>query len=517
VKWLDKKIDKFVPVLFQKLNTYENETQDTRFLKVKIWLMHTGENLNGSYFDKSIVEDAIPTLSNTPILAYVEDNSEGEVDFSDHRMVLVKEDGKFQVKYIGQAIGVIPEVNNAQFENRVCDDGVEREFLTVEGLVWAKWDDPIDVFNRDIITAQSMELHDDYEGEWKDDNLFHFTKFSFFGACALGKDYLPAMRSATIEAQFSYDNMFKSIQEKMEQFKHIFNLSNEGGTEKVDEKLELLSKYSLTEENLKEKNINLEDYSVEELDAKLQEITKSDFALVASQLREELRAELYKDYTEDEWGYKSRSFWYVDHTEDIIIAEDTKDNYRLVGLSYSVNGDAVVIDFETKKRMKIAYEPFEGDAEVQFNLTSKDKVEYDLNVQEKQLEQSLSAEKENAVFDVNKELKTLTENFTKLEDEVKGLREFKELKATQERVEKETVLFDSFSAELTEDEMKPLKDSVSEYSLEQLEEKLFTLVGKKKATFSKQPKKEKQTVKIEVEHVEVEEKAYGGLFDKYSK
>jgi hypothetical protein len=311
--------------------------------------------------------------------------------------------------------------------------------------------------------------------------------------------------------------MFKEIQEKTEQFKHIFNLSNEGGKQIVNEKLELLTKYSLTEESLKEKNINLEEFSVEELETKLQELTSSDFALVASQLREEIRAELYKDYTEDEWGYKSRSYWYVDHTEDIVIAEDTKDNYRLVGLSYSVNGDAVVIDFETKKRMKIAYEPFEGDAEILFNLTSKDKVEYDLNVKEKQLEQSFSAEKENAVFDVNKELTTLSDNFTKLEEEVKGLREFKELKVTQERVEKETELFESFSAELTEDEMLPVKETSSEFNLEQLEEKLFTLVGKKKATFSKQPKKEKQTVKIEVEHTQEETKAYGGLFEKYSK
>jgi hypothetical protein len=115
------------------------------------------------------------------------------------------------------------------------------------------------------------------------------------------------------------------------------------------------------------------------------------------------------------------------------------------------------------------------------------------------------------------ELTTLSENYTKLEEEVKGLRDFKELKVTQERVEKETDLFDSFSAELTEDEMLPVKETSSEFTLEQLEEKLFTLVGKKKATFSKQPKKEKQTVKIEVEHNEEKPKAYGGLFEKYSK
>ena len=57
---MNKKIDKFVPVMFQKINTYEAE--DTRFLKVKIWLMHTEENLNGSYFDKYLEFDWSPQL-----------------------------------------------------------------------------------------------------------------------------------------------------------------------------------------------------------------------------------------------------------------------------------------------------------------------------------------------------------------------------------------------------------------------------------------------------------------------
>lgn len=515
---MDKKIDKFLPVLFQKLNTFEDESDDTRFLKVKIWLMHTGENLNGSYFDKKIVEDAIPTLANTPILAYIEDNSENEKDFSDHRMVLVKEDGEFKIKYFGQAIGVIPEENNAQFEMRLCDDGIEREFLTVDGLVWTKFDDPIDIFNRDEIKSQSMELHDDYEGEWGEDNLFHFTKFSFFGACALGKEVLPAMRSATIEAQFSYDNMFKEIQNKMEQFKHVFNLTDKGGKNIVNEKLELLSKYSLTKEDLKVKEINIEDYSVEELDVKLQEITseKKDYALVASQLKDELRAELYKDYTEDEWGYKSRSYWYVDHTDELVIAEDTNDSYRLVALPYSVSNDTISIDFDSKKRVKLAYEIIEGETEVQFNITSKDKVEYELNVKEKELEKNFASEKENAVNKIKSDLETVSENFAKLEEEVNGLRQFKEDKLSKERSEKEQELFRSFSLELTDDEMKEVKDAASDFTLEQIEEKLYTLVGKKKANFAKQNKKEKQTsIKIEVEHNEEKPLPYGGIFEKY--
>ena len=137
--------------MFQKLQQYDIENLDTRFLKVKIWIMHLGENYNGSYFDKEVVTDAIPSLANTPILCFIEEDENGNKDFSDHRMELVIEDNKIKQKYLGSAIGLIPETNNAQFEKRICDDGVEREFLTVEGLIWTKWDEPLEIFEKNNI------------------------------------------------------------------------------------------------------------------------------------------------------------------------------------------------------------------------------------------------------------------------------------------------------------------------------------------------------------------------------
>lgn len=476
---MEKKIEKFIPLLFQKVQEYT--TNDTRFTKVKIWLMHLHENLNGSYFSKEVVIDAIPTLANTPILAFIEENSDGEIDFSDHRMVLVKKDGEYSIKYLGQAIGVIPSDNNARFETRLCDDGVEREFLVCDGLIWNKWDEPIDIFNRDAVKWQSMELHDDYEGYWDKDGLFHFTKFRFFGACALGKDVLPAMHNATIEAQFSYKDIFKDIQEKMEQFK-VF--AQEGG-------------------QVMEDNKNL----------------KTDFALTNNQLLDEIRAELYKEYTLDPWGFKIYRYWYVDHTDSLVIAEDTEDGYRLVGFNYTLENDKVTIDFESKKRVRVMYEVIEDDTQqLEFNITSKDKVKYDLKVKEKELEQTFSTQKEEEVNKVKQEFTSLEEKYNKLEQEVNELRQFKSNKLAEERAKAEQELYEYFSAELTEEEIAEVKAVASEYTLEQLEEKLFTLIGKKKANFSKQSKKEKKSIKIDLE-IETKEKTskYGDLFERFGK
>lgn len=256
---MDKKeISKNIPIMFQKLKEFD--IRDTRFTKTKIWLMHLGENLNGSYFDEEATEKAIPSLANTPILTYIEDNSDGEKDCSDHREVLAVENGEYKIKYLGQAVGVIPETNNAKFENRVCDDGIERTFLTCEGLIWNKWNDIQDIMNRDVKKQQSMELHESYDGVLGEDGLFHFTKFKFFGACILGKDVQPAMRSASVELQeFSYKNFAKEIQSKLEMFKEYMKESEEDKMDKEKEKVveeAIETKNETTDEKVIKKEMN---------------------------------------------------------------------------------------------------------------------------------------------------------------------------------------------------------------------------------------------------------------------
>ncbi|WP_437132787.1 hypothetical protein [Bacillus atrophaeus] len=495
---MDKTVDNYVPLLFQNLSSFE--TEDTRFLKVKIWLMHLGENLNGSYFNKESVQDAIPSLANTPILSYIEENSEGDTDFSDHRMVLVKEDGKFKVKYIGQAIGLIPETNNAQFEKRVCDDGVEREFLTCEGLVWQKWDDPINIFNRDIVKAQSMELHSDFEGEWVDE-IFHFTKFSFFGACALGDDVLPAMQSATIETHFSEDKMLKGIQEKMELFKTV-NV-NKGGNETLD-KTELLKQYSVTVDELAEKKIDFEALSYEELEQKLKNNDKKDtahvFSLSANQLATELRLALSKEkfIKTYSWGESEERirYQYADQKDDEVFAFDNKEDGLLYGFNFSVSEDKVTIDFSTKKRKKFDIVDFiEGAAET-FSVLPIETLKFEVDAKEKEVEHS----------------------YTKLKEEHKELKLFKAETLSAQREEKVKDLFGKFNLELTEAEINSVKEVSTDLSIEQIEEKLFTLLGKKKAKFSSLKQDKGSTVKIPFnkEHDD-RPMAYGGLFEKYSK
>ncbi len=546
----EKIVERNIPVMFQKLSEYQVE--DTRFMKVKIWLMHIGENLNGSYFSKSVVENAISSLANTPILAYIEVNSDDEMDFSDHRMKLVVEDGEYKIRYMGQAIGVIPETNNAQFENRICDDGVEREYLTVEGLCWTKWDTPVDILNRDSSKSQSMEIHSDYSGEFSDDGLFHFKTFKFFGACALGKNVIPAMINSTIEKQqFSFEELHKELQDKMEQFKNysfqqiqhlsmddVDEDSNKGGYN-MEEKLQLLQSYSLTIEQLQEKDINIEEFSLEDLEVKIKEFTSSEFALTHNQLESEIRKVLNtrKVIIRDYWGdvYEESEYYFRDIKDNVVIVIDNEwDNYY--GITFAVNEDVVTLDFDNKVPYIADWRPkIETDANSVFNKQEiESKIKYSVEKASEKAIQEFNITETNEYQLLQGEFTDLQSEFTKLKENQVDLSQYESLKneldslksykITKEREEKEE-LFEQFAEKLTDEEIQPLKESMDNYTHDDLEIKLYAVLGKKAAQFSKTKKTkvidDQSTNGILFDRQDQEEKKsgkpYADLVEKYSK
>ena len=49
----------------------EISDDDTRFLNITIDVLHTGENLNKSFFSKEVVDDCIDSIKNTPVLGFI--------------------------------------------------------------------------------------------------------------------------------------------------------------------------------------------------------------------------------------------------------------------------------------------------------------------------------------------------------------------------------------------------------------------------------------------------------------
>lgn len=285
-------INKFMkfPVRFEKIESIDSN--DTRFTKVKIFLMHLGQNYNGSVFEKEVVQNAIPTLQYIPIVGFIEENQFGEKDFSDHRYVVITNSkGDSEEKYLGVPYGVIvsSKDNNAHFEIVMCDDGYEREFLVVEGLMWNMFKDSKLIMERDFRKGHSMELWNPEDSEFtgeetnpvdgyiNENGLFVFTKFSFRAACILGDQYEPAMINSSVvinNIKFTMADFLKEMQSEI----------NDKFTE-----------FAKLKENLKKGGIKMAD-----VESKEQKIDKEDVTeIVDETVIEENDTQTENDNTDD--------------------------------------------------------------------------------------------------------------------------------------------------------------------------------------------------------------------------
>lgn len=199
-----------LPTRFEKS---EGQEPDSRFQKVKIYIAHTGENLNHSIFSHDVLESMIPTLANIPILGYVGVNDEKNEDFRGHEKRLSIDDGKFKVSFETHAYGFVPVDNDAHFETTGG-----KEWLVTDGYLWTRFVDAMELFDESNGSkGQSMEISD-ADGYTDDRGRVVFTNATFTGLCILGDDVPPAMTGSTISTVFSKEDFKSTFEEMLAEF-----------------------------------------------------------------------------------------------------------------------------------------------------------------------------------------------------------------------------------------------------------------------------------------------------------
>lgn len=184
---------------------------DDRFTKVKIFVAHTGENLNNTSFSLESLLRLKETIANIPIVGYVGKNEFDDDDFRGHeeRIVIDPEKG-IEIDYLGIPFGLIPEDNNAKIEFREA-----KEWLTVEGYLWNKFPKAIEIFKRsNNRKGQSMEITK-VDGYMSDTGVFNIENAVFDSLCILGNDIAPAMIGSTIEVFSEGGSSLKGIMKEM--------------------------------------------------------------------------------------------------------------------------------------------------------------------------------------------------------------------------------------------------------------------------------------------------------------
>ena len=493
-----------------------NSSFDTGVLRIA----YTGANRNGSFISKETFERCIETLYNCPIVCHYDRETDS---IGGHDMELVtNEDGGMRLVNMTIPIGVIPESSKYFWSVVEEEDGTEHEYLCADVLIW-KRQEAYRKIKEDGITAHSMELT--VKDGVMEGGLFVIKDFEFTAFCLLGDEHEPCFESSAL-GLFSYDEMKKQMADMMSDLKNEFSLvvhpvwdndkhpqnhPMEGGEKVLNEKLALVAEYGLEVENLE---FSIEDLTLEELREKFEAMKpaepavdpvvaepaepKADFAL-AGQIRDEIYNALSAEKIECCWGEMTR-YHYVDHDHEALqVYCYDADDWKLYGFAYSMNGDNVVIDFESKKRMKFAIVDFdEGEQSAPF-----------AGVFEEITKQYTANDTQ-----WSEKYQTASDTITSMENELGTLRQFKTdteaaaLAAAQEEV------FAQFEDLVGVEEFDALREHCAEYELDALEEKCYAIRGRKGTTTKFTVESKPPKLKVDKTNP-VSNDPYGGLFARY--
>ena len=538
------------PVSFIKKGEYESS--DFRFIDVSIDVMHTGANLNKTSFTKDAINKAVPTIRNTPILGYVVDElDEEDKDFKghEHELRITNKDVKYV--YAGQAYGVIPESCNPRWIVKDDGTGIEREYLRVDGLIWKKFSDPVDIFTRDGTKNHSVELTDMACGPADKNGNVPVGSFKFDGCCILSTtdpSIKPAMTGSCVTANFSVEDITAQIRDRLYEYQAIqqnYTAQNDNPSDEEKGDTTPMNENEIKTPGVEENQVPAENTvaptepagneatppnentvtepaaaPAEENAAPTTEpepapaepagtentaptenepAAGAEFTLSANQLRDEIYNALLKVQVPSRWDSDCMipKYWLTDILDSEVIVTDS-GTYQLMGIPYSMNGDNVVLDYANIKRKKVTYEDWdEGDVMpglITMFSTLTDK------------------------------LVELSDSFTKAANEVSEIKPKLEAyqKAEEEAVvaaekAKRDELFSVMDEKLGADaEYIALKEN-KEISYSDLETKCYALVGRKSAEFSYVPNKNnKGTVRFGVGGTQNgSDVAYGGLIEHY--
>ena len=480
---------------------------------------YPGKNRNKSFISKQTFEKCIKTIFNVPIVC----NYDRETDtLGGHDMAIVRDaQGALRVVNETTPVGAIPESARYWWDEVEEEDGTTHEYLFVDALLW-KRQEAYRKIKKDGITAQSMEIT--VRDSETIDGIMHINDFEFTALALIG--VTPCYESAGLE-MFSSADFKQQLSEMMQELKESYTQVNhsqevndtehnndpmEGGEKVLQEKLDLAASYGIDVDTL---DFALDDFEMDELREKF-EAMKADANAEPEQtcepeqsfeLNSNLTEEIYRMLAEGEvvhhdWGDMPR-YSYADMDAELgeVYAWD-RENWLLYGFCYSVNGDSVKIDFDSKKRMKYAIVPFDdGEQDSPFAAVYAE------------MENRLSTSAE-AGTEMSEKFQEASDTIKSMEEELGELRKFKKDSEDREKKDACEKVFEQFEDLAGVDAFEELKNNCASFSAAELEEKCYAIKGRLAAAvkFSMEEKSPKLKV---VKENETENEPYGGIFSRY--
>jgi hypothetical protein len=494
----------------------DKDFKSDKFIKLRMRICHDGINYNNSKFTIENLEEKKDSLANSPILAYMYFDENGDPQFGEHNFEIEKDkvhDGEAKIIYTETPVGVIPETNNFEVVN---EDDIN--YIYADGYIWKKYSNYCeDILNRYDEIRISMEVNILAYSYNTTDNVYDITDFNYAAVTLLNEGIDTGMKNAratietfsqSVESKKDLSFMMQELNKDLADNKEDFT---KGDVKQMDKEL--------IENILKEYKMKIDDISFDITDDMTEETFRSQletmqanskgaedgakpddkfkaskieapvtmFATV-NQKREMIRNAIPKDsseYDEDKNLVKSVDYW----------LEDFDDNYVYMSIYSYERGNG-----SSSKMGRFAYSIDEAGV-----------VTIDSNYVE--VFRSWVTAEEMAALDALKE-----EN-SKLKSEVDELNEYKE---TVEKEKVETAaseIFNDFENELSGvDEFSLLKSEHDGMTAEQISAQCYMLLGKKNKKSTKATKESKTvTFSLNGQAESVDEPWYKELYDKYGK
>ena len=266
--------------------------------KYNVRVLYLGENRNGSYFTKEVVDNMINTLGGVPVIGHYDAEKKDFLGHGDLR-VIVTEEGEVETKKVGPVpYGFIPLNPRTWWEKHVDKDSVEREYLCTEAYLWTGRYDELSILKENK-NNQSMELNPETSvGQWTDMESgcwYVFTQAEFIGLCILGQDVEPCFEGAGFTSNFALDTSFA---EKLSVMKEElqFALNDYKETEEKDDEEEEV--FETDDENEDLEDIEPTEEELRQIEQEEQELDLEDLNIDSSidDPNEEYYAQIKKDF-----------------------------------------------------------------------------------------------------------------------------------------------------------------------------------------------------------------------------
>lgn len=524
---------------------YNVRDLNSSFALGSIKVMYTGPNRNGSSFSRDSVKRALPSLRNVPIVCHY-DYEENEIGGHDVEAV-ASADGKLTIRNLTSPIGVVPEAATFRFETSPDENGTEHEYLVVDNVIlWKRQDAYSHIVNDlDGHISHSMEINVKSGDFDANRGVYTINDFEFTALCLL-ENVTPCFQGSALQL-FSEENLEEQMKQMAAELKEIKDLfstinatadtqtldiekvniekyqSEEGGETVLEEKLALLAEYGLNVDDL---DFTLDDLSIDELKEKFEllaaeknsEEQPDDAEEQSFDLNRNIEQYLYEavkglGIVEMPWGQEPKyNVIDFDAEASMVYVMDCED-WLMYGFNYSTNGDAIVIDIDSKARVKWAIVEYdEGEQPLPFSSMferasakiNEISTSYDELLEDKE---ALASK----YTDMSSEMSALSE-------EVAGLRQYKADVEHAYALAKIEEVLNQFSDLEGVEAFESIKEHAEEFDIETLEEKCFAIRGRNNTSvkFSYEPKVPKIIVSQGNNRDSDESAApYGGIVEYY--